>query len=90
MEKETERSDEKQSYRGRLGMRHAAKRGHHDHCGCHAGGSVHRGSALGLFGQRRFLTKEEELAHLEEYLKKLQAEATGVEEHIAELKKENA
>jgi len=38
--------------------------------------------------RRRFFTKEEVIAQLEEYLKRLQAEAKGVEERIAELKKE--
>ena len=39
---------------------------------------------------RRFPTKEEVVAQLEEYLKNLQAEAKGVEEHIAELRKGEA
>lgn len=37
---------------------------------------------------RRYYTKEEIIQQLEEYLKQLQAEAKGVEERIAELKKE--
>jgi cell division protein FtsB len=49
---------------------------------------MHHGSHFGSFGHRRFISKEEVIAHLEEYLKQLKAEATGVEEHIAELKKE--
>lgn len=36
---------------------------------------------------RRFLTREEVIAQLEEYAKNLQEEAKGVEAHIAELKK---
>jgi len=36
---------------------------------------------------RRFLTREEVIAQLEEYLKQLQLEAKGVEERIAELRK---
>jgi hypothetical protein len=48
---------------------------------------MHHGSHFGSFGHRRFISKEEVIAHLEEYLKQLKAEATGVEEHIAELKK---
>ena len=57
-------------------------------CGCHHGGGIHHGPDFGLFGHRRFISKEEVITHLEEYLKQLKAEATGVEEHIAELKKE--
>jgi len=36
---------------------------------------------------RRFPTREEIVAEMEEYLKQLQAEIKGVEEHLAELKK---
>jgi hypothetical protein len=43
--------------------------------------------SLGSFGHRRFIDKEEVIVHLEEYLKQLKAEVTGVEEHVAELKK---
>ncbi len=45
-------------------------------CCCHPG-----------HGLRRFPTREEIIAQMEEYLKQLQAEAKGVEEHIAELRK---
>jgi len=38
--------------------------------------------------RRHFHTREEVIAELEEYLKDLHAEIKGVEEHIAELKKE--
>jgi hypothetical protein len=38
-------------------------------------------------GMRRFFTREEKIAHLEEYLKQLQAEIQGVEEYLAELRK---
>lgn len=38
---------------------------------------------------RRFVSREEVINNLEEYLKQLQAEAKGVEEHIAALKKED-
>jgi hypothetical protein len=48
-------------------------------CGCH-----HHG-AMGF--HRRFVSREEVVSRLEEYLKQLQAEANGVEERIAELKK---
>ena len=67
-----------------LGRMH---RGGYCHCGWHYGGGMHHGSHFGSFGHRRFISKEEVIAHLEEYLKQLKAEATGVEEHIAELKK---
>lgn len=66
-------------------------RGHHGHgrrqCGCgqgHHGGSCGCGCGKG-FG-RRFLTKEEKIAGLEEYLESLQKEAQAVEERIAALK----
>jgi len=36
---------------------------------------------------RRFPTREETIAEMEEYLKQLHAEAKGLEEHLAELKK---
>ncbi len=42
------------------------------------------------YPHRRFLTREEVIAQLEEYLKNLQAEARGVEERIAELRKGEA
>jgi hypothetical protein len=49
-------------------------------CGCHQ----HHG---GMGFHRRFISQEEILARLENYLKQLQAEAKGVEERLAELKK---
>ena len=39
-------------------------------------------------GIRRFPTREESITQLEEHLKQLQAEAKGVEESLAELRKE--
>jgi hypothetical protein len=36
---------------------------------------------------RHFISREEIITRLEEYLKQLQAEAKGVEERIAEMKK---
>jgi len=54
--------------------------GHHYWGGCCAPGHPFR----------RFPTKEESVAQLKEYLKDLQAEAKGVEEHIAELRKGEA
>jgi hypothetical protein len=57
-------------------------------CGCHHSGRIHHRHGFGGFGQRRFPTREEIIAELEEYLKQLKAEAKGVEERIAELRKE--
>jgi hypothetical protein len=72
---------------------HCETRSHYGHgrhhCGCgqgHHGGSCGCGCGGG-FG-RRFLTKEEKIAGLEEYLESLQKEAQAVEERIAELKGE--
>jgi len=58
--------------------RHAPDRASHHHWGCCCGSG---------YGMRRFRTKKEILAELEEYLEQLQAESKGVEEHIAEIKK---
>lgn len=70
---------------------HCETRGHHGHgrrhCGCgqgHHGGSYGCGCGGGL--GRRFLTKEEKTAGLQEYLESLRKEAQAVEERIAELK----
>ncbi|MBA7635341.1 hypothetical protein ES703_42942 [subsurface metagenome] len=49
---------------------------------------MHHGPDFRLFRHRRFISKEEVITQLEEYLKQLKAEAAGVEERIAELKKE--
>ena len=49
---------------------------------------MHHRHGFGELGQRRFPTKEEIIEGLEEYLKQLKAEANGVEERLAELKKE--
>lgn len=51
---------------------------------------MHHGRGFGPGFGRRFISKGEVIARLEEYLSQLKAEATGVEEHIAELKKEQA
>jgi len=40
---------------------------------------------MGAF-KRRYLTREEKIARLEEYLKELQSEAKAVEERLAELR----
>ena len=68
----------------------------HD-CGPH-GHHTHRGVGHHSWGcccasgspPRRFPTREEAIAQLEEYLKNLQAEAKGVQERIAELRKGEA
>jgi len=68
---------------------------HTSECGCghraqhtpRSEGHHHQGCCTPGFGHRRFLTREETIAQLEEYLTYLQAEAKGLEEHIAELKK---
>ena len=67
---------------------------HTGECGCrqqvhHAdqGGGHHQGCCDEGFGHRRFLTQEETLAQLEDYLSSLRAEVQGLEEHITELKK---
>jgi hypothetical protein len=57
-------------------------------CGCHQNKGIYAGHGFGRFGQRRFISKEEIVARLEEYLKQLQAEVKGVEERLVELKKE--
>ncbi|MFH0768291.1 MAG: hypothetical protein V1932_01830 [Chloroflexota bacterium] len=56
----------------------------HGHHGCSCGCHQHHG---GMGFHRRFVSREEIAARLEEYLKQLQAEAKGVEERISELKK---
>jgi hypothetical protein len=84
-----------------MGHGHGAWWGHHGYptggrlhhssgcdCGCHCGCGSHHGSCFAPgFGQRRFISKEEIITCLEEYLKQLRAEAAGVEERIAEFKK---
>ncbi len=50
---------------------------HHEGC-CHPG------------GLRRFPTREEMIAEMEEYLEQLRAETKGVEERLADLKKTQA
>ena len=56
---------------------HGEHRRHGGECGCGCEGAPFR---------RHFITREEQIAWLEQYLKELQAEAKGVEERIAELK----
>ena len=76
-----------------MGHGHGEWRGHHGYPGVsgmhHSGGcccGMHHGH--GEFMQRRFISKEEVIAKLEEYLKQLQAEAKGVEERLTQLRKE--
>ena len=68
---------------------HCDTRGHHGHRRCHCGhGHGYHGGECGCGGGfgRRFLTKEEKIAELEEYLESLKKEAQAVEERIAALK----
>ena len=67
---------------------HGEHHGYHHHggdrsgecrCGCGA-------SEPGMGFRRRFQTREEQISGLEEYLRGLQAEATAVEERIAQLR----
>lgn len=65
---------------------HGEHRGHHgfghgDWCGC---GPGERGP--GSHFRRRFRTREERIAWLEEYLAELRTEAKAVEERIAKTK----
>lgn len=62
---------------------HGMYRGWHHHGNCGCGCHQHHG---GMGFHRRFVSREEVINNLEEYLKQLQAEAKGVEERIAELK----
>ncbi len=64
-------------------------------CSCHQmggfghGGMMRRGMGMrmGMSFGRHFISRDEIIGQLEEYLKQLQAETKGVEEHITELKK---
>ena len=49
-------------------------------CGCH---QPHGGTGF----HRRFISREEMIGNMEDYLKQLQAESKAVEERLAELKK---
>jgi hypothetical protein len=59
----------------------AMSRGHECGCGC-----GRHGQTANWGFRRHFISRDEVITRLEEYLKQLQAEAKGVEEHIAELK----
>jgi len=74
----------------RLDYIHRKWQGYHGSyrcCCCHPRTGMHHGHG-GTFA-RHFTSREEIIAKLDEYLKQLQSEARGVEEHIAELKKES-
>ncbi len=61
---------------------HRGSRGHHGHAGCCCGPAAwDRGFPF----RRRFSTREECIARLEEYLQNLQAEVQAVKERIAEI-----
>ncbi|MBN2076437.1 MAG: hypothetical protein JW762_12880 [Dehalococcoidales bacterium] len=71
------------------------ERSHHHHggCGCAKHSQPHQTHGCGChhhgYLTRRFPTREEMISEMEEYLKQLQAEAKGVEERLAEMKKED-
>jgi len=56
---------------GGRGMHHGHQ-GHHGQCCCHGG--------------RHFITRAEQLAHLEKYREQVELELKGVQEHIDVLK----
>lgn len=69
-------------YCGHRGHHHGGRHGGHRHgrsCGC--GGSCECGGPSHF--RRRFWTKEEKIAWLEQYLADLREEAKAVEERIA-------
>ena len=63
---------------------HGMYREWHHHGGCSCECHQQHG---GMRFHRHFISREEIITRLEEYLKQLQAEAKGVEERIAEMKK---
>jgi hypothetical protein len=87
-------------HHGDCGCEGGRRHEHHGHGDCQPGGPKGFGTGPGSDGQgccgmghgadmpfvRRFQTKEERIARLEQYLKDLQAEAKGVEERIAKMK----
>ncbi len=63
---------------------------HHKNCHCGSHGSKHHHTSSCACGgsahfQRRFLTKEERIARLEQYRDRLQKETQAVDEQIAAL-----
>jgi hypothetical protein len=85
---------------GQHGKHHEEHEGHSKDCGCgghehHSMNRCHHGNYScgchqneGTGFHRRFVSREEIISKLEDYLKQLHAEAKGVEERITELKKE--
>lgn len=61
---------------------HGLHHRHHGYCCCGEPGYWGRGSGF----RRRFSTREERIARLEEYLRELQAEIQAVQEYLTELK----
>ena len=62
-----------------------------NHHGCKCKSHHHSGSCdcdNHSHFERRFMTKEEKIAQLEQYLENLQMEAKAVQEHIAVLEEE--
>jgi hypothetical protein len=63
----------------------------HDHCNCDEGHECECSCCDEEYErphiERQFYTKAEKIAMLEEYLEELKAEASGVEEELAELRK---
>jgi hypothetical protein len=63
----------------------------HDHCDCDEGHECECSCCEDEYErphiERQFYTKAEKIAMLEEYLEELKAEAAGVEEELAELRK---
>jgi hypothetical protein len=87
-EQDTERQEDREDC-GCRGHGHHVRLGQgmnreHPHAGCNCGCHQHHG---GMGFHRRFISQDEVINRLEEYLKQLQAEAKGVEEKIVELKK---
>jgi hypothetical protein len=60
--------------------------GHECSCGCEGDGGCDCGGYAGHF-ERRYQTKAEQIAELEEYLDELKTEVQAVEEHLADLHK---
>jgi hypothetical protein len=60
--------------------------GHECSCGCEGDGGCECGGHAGYF-ERRYQTKAEQIAELEDYLNDLKTEVQAVEEHLADLHK---